>query len=207
MTVVDRDGWQFLTAEDDALKLHLSGITVADARAANRPVNVHFRFPERDWANLVFPFITIEDDAPVFDAERAHSYGEIREVFYSPDNREYDTYAVGDTRTPWMIPYTVATHCRSKFHDRQINRILMMRLHPREAGLDVAQDNTLRRIDFYGAQRADYLDDEGKRVFQVMYSIGIPAETTVYADTVTPPLVADGGVYVEIETTVPTQPS
>ena len=48
----------FLLAEDEALKQHLSGITVTDDRNEHRPVKVFFRYPEGE-TEKHYPFITI----------------------------------------------------------------------------------------------------------------------------------------------------
>jgi len=49
----------FLLAEDQALKVKLSGIQLSDDRDATRDVQVFFRYPEGE-TEKKYPFITLE---------------------------------------------------------------------------------------------------------------------------------------------------
>jgi len=62
----------FLFAEDEAIKLQVSGLTVTDDRDAQRPVQVFFRYPEGE-TERHYPFITIELIDVVHAKNRQHS--------------------------------------------------------------------------------------------------------------------------------------
>lgn len=172
---------EFLLAEDAAIKDAVSGLTVpADREAAgNIDVGVWFRWPQREYGDALFPFITIDLVGVQFDAERAHSYN-YDDMHYLPDTSPVAATPV-NYRTPYPVPvkllYLVATHTRSARHDRiLLSTLLGSRLPLRFGGLYVPQDGTIRRLDVLDIGESNDYDSLKKRVFRRMFTIGVSAE-------------------------------
>lgn len=168
-------------AEDEAIKAHLQGITVADEANDSRPVGVWFENPAEEFAASRFPFITVAHVDTDFDETRAHSY-----------NWDYQDYLpselppseeLGEVYAPFPIPvllnYVVTCYTRHPRHDRQLVRMLnLTRLNPRFAALGVPADGSVRRIEVKSQNgvRQDYMDANRKTVFRKSWAISIPAE-------------------------------
>lgn len=175
---------QFLSAEDLAIKQALSGLTVVSLRGGSQTnttaVNVWFRWPQREYGEGLFPFITIDLLNAEFDPSRAHSYN-YESMSYIPD----DTPTASTPQSyysPFPIPitlkYMVATHCRSAKHDRELFRKLLEPgyLPWRFGYLYVPQDDSIRRLDVENiVENTDY-DSLKKRVFRRIWTIGVSAE-------------------------------
>lgn len=187
----------FLLNEDAALKAQLSGITVTDANApTGRPVAVRFRLPETELADMTFPSIIINHEGISLDPEREHrGYGQlpyIPEGLGTPNNWpdvnadpavvEYDP-----TESPYWtefpvpvnIDYTVMAYSRKAQHNVALVGALAQwnRIPPRFGFLGITQDGTVRRLDVLGGPRIEAAKDEqGKRVFRIIYAIRVSSE-------------------------------
>lgn len=168
----------FIINEDEALKQHLSGLTVSDSKAANRPVKVWYRLPEAEERQITYPFITIDliDVAEEFD--RAHR-GPV-EVFYEPEgytNPIAESQPWAEFPTPVTLTYQITTHTRSAWHDRSLLAQMYGNKIPlRYGALVVPADDTVRRMDLIDMRSVDGLDQNNKRVFRKAYTVNVSAE-------------------------------
>lgn len=184
----------FLFAEDEAIKLQVSGLTVTDDRDAQRPVQVFFRYPEGE-TERHYPFITIELIDVVHAKNRQHSEsyldtnsaGQPNNFDYwpstssasSPNIAGFDSF-----RTTEFLPvdllYQVSTFTRSAIHDRQLVNQMLTQVFPfRYGSLVVSADNKSRRLDLLDWSTADLLDPEAgyrKRIFRKIYTIQMTSE-------------------------------
>jgi len=185
----------FLLAEDEALKLRFSGLTVTDDREASRPVQVFFRYPEGE-TERYYPFITLELIDVVHAKNRQHS----ETVLYTnraghPSNIDYwpsqssasspplvdnNTFYSTTEFTPIDILYQVSTFTRSALHDRQITAQILTEVTPfRYNSIFVGADGTSRRLDLLDWATADLLDPEAgyrKRIFRKVYTLQMSSE-------------------------------
>lgn len=184
----------FLLAEDEALKLRFSGLTVTDDREANRPVQVFFRYPEGE-TERYYPFITLELIDVVHARNRQHSEsflethrpGHPNNLDYWPSTSSSSAPAMtGDDFykttefTPIDILYQVSTFTRSALHDRQITTQLLTNVVPfRYGSIMIGADGTSRRLDLLDWATADLLDPEAgyrKRIFRKVYTLQMTSE-------------------------------
>lgn len=184
----------FLLAEDEALKLRFSGLTVTDDREANRPVQVFFRYPEGE-TERYYPFITLELIDVVHAKNRQHSEsvlethrpGHPNNLDYWPSTSSASSPAMtGDDfyKTTEFIPvdilYQVSTFTRSALHDRQITAQLLTNVVPfRYGSIMIGADGTSRRLDLLDWATADLLDPEAgyrKRIFRKVYTLQMTSE-------------------------------
>lgn len=184
----------FLLAEDEALKLRFSGLTVTDDREANRPVQVFFRYPEGE-TERYYPFITLELIDIVHAKNRQHSEsfletnrpGHPNNLDYWPSTSSASSPAMsGDDFykttefTPIDILYQVSTYTRSALHDRQITSQLLTNVVPfRYGSIMIGADGTSRRLDLLDWATADLLDPEAgyrKRIFRKVYTLQMTSE-------------------------------
>jgi hypothetical protein len=172
-----------LSAEDEALKTKLTGLQVSSSRGVDSltDVGVWFRWPAREYEQVVWPFITLDLVDVEVAHDREHSY-QYDTVEYVPDTLPYDAATpqeyVAVFPTPYNLIYTVAAHTRSSRHDRELFRqLLQPHLLPKRFGfLDVASDNTTRRLDVLETNTINDLDVLGKRVFRRIFTISVSAE-------------------------------
>lgn len=170
----------FIMNEDKALKAKLSGITVADSGNPTRPVGVWFGQPDKEIRYQSYPYITIDLIAVNVDKEREHR-GDVV-LSYTPEgynpNEEYRTYFP----IPINLDYQVATWSRQPRHDRQIMAELFKtdRLPFRFGGVVVEEDNTIRRLDLLSFAKRDTTDQDGKRLFNNLYTVRISSEMLPY---------------------------
>jgi len=189
----------FILAEDEAIKLHFSGMTVSDDRDASRPVQVFFRYPEGE-TERHYPFITIELIDIVHAKNRQHSElyldtnrpGHPNNLNYwpstssasSPNVPGYDSF-----RTTEFVPvdllYQVSTFTRSALHDRQLAAQMLTNIVPfRYSSIIIGADGTSRRLDLLDWSTADLLDPEAgyrKRIFRKIYTLQMNSEITTSA--------------------------
>jgi hypothetical protein len=178
----------FLLAEDEAIKVRLTGITVSDDRNATRPVKVFFRYPEAE-TERDYPFITIEMLDIVHAKNRQHSENELyyynttgggsvpANVVSAPNRLDYwpsissnfsnftdkNDYQVLMTNefVPVDLLYQVSTFTRSALHDRYLSSIMLTKIFPfRRGSIHVPADNTDRRLELLDWSTADLLDPE-----------------------------------------------
>lgn len=194
--------YQWLIAEDTAVKQRFSGLTVSDDRNAGRPVQVFFRYPEGETEKM-YPFITIEHIDIVHARARQHSeitlYSDYQEgQDWVPNRLEYwpsttpdpteapgaDTFFEDYLFTNEFIPvdmlYQVTTYCRSFKHDRELTSKILTSVVPfRWGAIGVEYDDTMRWFDMLDWTNADMLDPEAgyrKRIFRKIYTLQMTAE-------------------------------
>lgn len=188
----------FLLAEDEALKLRFTGLTVSDDRDSSRDVQVFFRYPEGETERL-YPFITIELIDIVYSRNRQHSvvdqyaykegdsWGDdnVGAVSYYPSQGPITVPTGADyLKTTEYVPvdilYQVSTFTRSALHDRQLTAKLLYDIVPfRYNSIHIPADNTSRRLDLLDWTTADLLDPEAgyrKRIFRKIYTLQMTAE-------------------------------
>ena len=175
---------EFILAEDAAMKTKLEGIQLPSPRAGAGTVDVGvwYRWPQREYGDALFPFITIDLIGIEFDRERAHSYN------YDVQQYISDTSPAAATPvnywspfpTPMQIMYLVAAHSRSARHDRMLFAKLLSpsRLPRRFGEIYVPTDDTNRRLDVLDITEVNEYDSLKKRVFRRMFTIGVSAEMT-----------------------------
>ena len=178
----------FLLAEDEALKVRLSNLTVSDDSNNNRPVKVFFRYPEGE-TEKHYPFITIEMVALNYAVQRqqsehlvyyssanaaSHSMTENDPMFigYYPSELDSDALDAQLANTPNIylrmeapipvdLTYQVTTYTRSALHDRQLTAYMLRHVFPfRSNYLVIPSDGTVRRLDMTGWSQSDLLDGE-----------------------------------------------
>ena len=170
----------FIINEEEALKSLLSGITVADAGNASRPVGVFYGQPDKEIRQQSYPYITIDLIGVNEDTTRAHR-GYVPLTYPVENNLGIDDTNVADFKTSFPIPvdlmYQVSTWSRQPRHDRQLISALFSpgRLPLRFGQLFIPQDATLRRLDILGFSKRDTTEAD-KRLFNNVYTIRISAE-------------------------------
>lgn len=164
----------FLLNEDAALKAHLSGITVTDAKNSSRPVGVWFGQPDVEIRQQSYPYLTI-DMLDINEAvDRAHR-GWVN-LQYAPEGTDPDKSYSTEFPIPVNIDYQITSYARQPIHDRQIiSAILNDKLPFRFGWLPVTQDNTARRLDFLGFSKRDTTENE-KRLFVNVFTVRVSAE-------------------------------
>lgn len=196
-----------LLAEDQALKVLFSGMTVSDDKNAARPVQVFFRYPEGE-TEREYPFITLEHIDIVHARNRQHSETTLYSrtgasgapalganrtdrMDYRPSksanfsyltNRDAFVYLKSNEYVPVDLLYQVSTFARSALHDRQLTAQMLTDVVPFRRGyIDIPADDTIRRLDLLDWTTADLLDPEAgyrKRIFRKVYTIQMTAEIT-----------------------------
>ena len=188
----------FLLAEDEAIKVRFSGLTVSDDRDNSRDVQVFFRYPEGE-TERHYPFITLELIDVVYARNRQHSvsdqYAYKEGDSWAVDNPAVVTYypsqgpitvptAVKYLKTTEYVPvdllYQVSTFTRSALHDRQLTAKILYTVAPlRYNSIYIPADGTHRRLDMLDWTTADLLDPEAgyrKRIFRKIYTLQMTAE-------------------------------
>lgn len=185
MTVVNN---RWLIDEDEALKTKLQGLTVTNYVDGRKlPVAVYFRFPDTEERNRTYPHVAIDLIDIQFDRTRAHranSFTLNYDMEQATPISGYDLVAY-DLPLPWTLVYQLSTFARQPWHDRQL-QAMMFQLFPQTFGwLDMTSwDGTIRRADLQGVVRRDMIDTDRKRLYRLIYTIGVSSEF-LYADIVT----------------------
>jgi hypothetical protein len=195
----------FLLAEDQALKLRFSGLTVSDDKNATRPVQVFFRYPEAE-TERTYPFITIEHIDIVHAKNRQHSENNIyykvpgttgpalddrrgdkmtywpsvsSDFGFAAGKQNYE-YLLANEHVPVDLLYQISTFTRTALHDRELSGKLLVQVLPFRRGfIEIPADNTIRRLDLLDWTTADLLDPEAgyrKRIFRKVYTVQMTAE-------------------------------
>jgi hypothetical protein len=186
----------FLFAEDAALKLRFSNIAVSDDKSDPRPLNVFFRYPERE-TEKYYPFITIERVAIAHATNRQESErfyyftgstSERRDLTYYPSESDYAAVQeiadggrlVMEAPVPVNITYMVTTYSRNPIHDVQITATMLRHIVPFRRGfIEIPEDGTIRRLDLLQWQQSDITDQEAggrKRIFRKVFTLMMNAE-------------------------------
>lgn len=172
----------FLEREDRALKLKLKDeLSVSDMANQARPVDVWFRYPDKEVRDVVYPFITI-DFVGLRKADEREHRGVIP-IEYKPEDYTYvdptaSTAVETDVPVPYEIYYALSAYSRNPLHDRQLVAQLIQyssRLSMRFGYLEVPEDKTLRRLDVLGMEVTDYKDEAGT-VFRKVFTATVSAE-------------------------------
>lgn len=149
-TVNDR----FILAEETALKAKFDGLEVDDPRGGKLPVDVWFRWPNKEVREIRYPFVAL-DLADTVKADRREHSGGPYPLRYEPHN--YEVTIPGDDGvrmapewpTPYDLVYTASVVSLDPRHDRQLKWSLLGdkdRLPHRWAYL-LVEDGTGRRLD------------------------------------------------------------
>lgn len=177
----------FLEREDRALKAKFrEELTVSDlvsaARGEPRPVDVWFRYPDKEVRDVVYPFLTI-DFVGLRKADEREHRGVVPIEYipeeYTVQNETAATAIETDVPIPYEIYYVVTAYSRNPIHDRQLVAQLIQyssRLSFRFGYLEVPEDKTIRRLDVLGMEVTDYKDPEGKTVFRKQFTLTVSAE-------------------------------
>jgi len=165
----------FLLNEEAALKSLLSGMTVADAGNAARPVAVFYGQPDKEIRQQSYPYITL-DLIGIYEATERVQSGDIV-VPYAPEGWD----GVSSLKQPYPMPinldYQVTTFSRQPRHDRQMLAQLFSptKLPVRFGQLYVPEDNTWRRLETLGFSKRDTTEAD-KRLFMNVFSIRLTSE-------------------------------
>lgn len=174
----------FLLEEDAALKTSLSGITVADEKNANRPVNVWFGYPDVEIRTQDFPFITI-DLISMRNATERQSSGEIYDSNFqgtiAPVNNIFYKYEIP---IAYDLIYQVTSYSRHPRHDRAIifqlnQKFPAMRGHlavPNSLGTSTAYRHMFLE-SFYKQDSAEG-ENGNKRLLRNIYTVRVVSEMT-----------------------------
>jgi hypothetical protein len=174
----------FLLEEDAALKTSLSGITVADEKNANRPVNVWFGYPDVEIRTQDFPFITI-DLISMRNATERQSSGEIYDSNFqgtiAPVNNVFYRYEIP---VAYDLIYQVTSYSRHPRHDRAIifqlnQKFPAMRGHlavPNSLGTSTAYRHMFLE-SFYKQDSAEG-ENGNKRLLRNIYTVRVVSEMT-----------------------------
>lgn len=186
----------FLLAEDEAIKLKLSGLTVIDTKhPTGNTVGVFYGFPDRPAENR-WPFITI-DLISVDHAREMQSSDQPINPTYWPDTTTDATtlfatplpagmHPTSYEYIPVWLTYQIMTWSRNAQHDRQIHARLLatQRIPMRWGYLNVPADGTTRRLELLSRSYGDSMermDSSGKRSFRTAYTVRTNAELTPFA--------------------------
>jgi len=197
----------FILAEDEAVKLRFSNLTVRDDKNSARPIGVYFRYPEAE-TERDYPFITIElidvlhatdrqhSDNPIYADTQTEMGNDSSYFTYWPSEKSdvtgpvpttlgfgnNDRFQIADPFIPVDLLYQVSTYCRSALHDRQLTSSLLRKVIPfRYNSIFIEADGTTRRFDTLDWTNADLLDTESgyrKRIFRKVITLKMSAEIT-----------------------------
>jgi hypothetical protein len=199
----------WLRSEDSALKFKLQGLLVTDANAPDggREVPVRYRLPTDELADLTYPILIIEH-AGIYPAQERMHEG-YQQVPYAPEGYQ-QWWAPGQPVdvtqspywssqiTPYNLDYQVTLYAR--FWGAHIQPLvaqlaLMNRLPAKAGALYVPQDSTSRTMRLLGGPEEGYgLDEDGKRLFKVVYRVRVFSEIVEGIQT----NVAFGGTMVPV---------
>lgn len=184
----------FILAEEDALKQHLSGITVPGTPFTNPlakrvPVKVWFRYPEGE-RQISYPFICIDflSAEPAFDLFHSDHWQKPEGLYRPSISPTLPDPPLGWNRANWRIRnylpfrlmFQVAHYCRSNLHDRYLTSIFMTDVLPvRPFFITVEADGVLRRTENLGmasANATETTESGSKRIFRRYYTISMLTE-------------------------------
>lgn len=169
----------FILNEDKALKTWLSGITVADAKNAERPVGVWFGQPDLEIREQSFPYLTLDLINIAVDVSRRHSGILEEEVTTIVDEEPVETAYEYEYPIPVSLMYQISSYSRNPRHDRQIiNQVLNDKIKMRYGFLYIEEDNTARRLDLLNFVKRDIVEDN-KRLFINNFSVIVTSEVPV----------------------------
>lgn len=202
----------YIFAEEDALKNHLSGITVPERpdSAKRIPVGVWFRYPEGE-TQIRYPFITIDllSAEPNYELWTS-TYFEDPEKVYRPDfSPTLPTPPDGWARQAYNVPnflsfrlvWQISHFARSALHDRYLTSIFTTDIiPPRPFFVYVAADDTMRRVEVLQRATNDSVEttESGtKRIFRKVMTVSMLAEIPQVR------LASDAAVYRALRVLIP----
>lgn len=201
----------WLFNEDAAMKARLQGLLVQDATAPDggREVDVRYRLPDDELANLTYPVIIIEHAGLYPAQERMHSgyvqlpyapegsqaWWQEGQPIYPQDSPYYAPFPI-----PWNFDYQVTVYARFwAAHAAPLIAQLATwnRLAPKHGRLAVPQDHTTRTMRLLGGPEQGYgQDEDGKKLFKVVYLVRVFSELPENVAS----SIAYGGTLVPVST-------
>jgi hypothetical protein len=173
----------FIFREDEALKNHLQGMTVADLKASTRPVKVWYGYPDVEVKQQEYPYVVIElyDIQP--SSERQSSGFWIDDTYRGTvaavEGETYSYYAP----VTYDLFYQVSTYARNPRHDRALMfKVLNEKVPGKYGHLIVPSANgdgtvVARHMFLEGFTKQDTVED-GRRLFRNVFSIRVVSEMT-----------------------------
>ena len=182
----------FILAEEEALKDHLTGITVPAVPAKAPPdprvkVGVWFRFPEGE-RQIKYPFITIDllSAEPAFELFHSDYWEDTTDLYRPSVSPHLPPPPFGHARwavknfLPFRLTFQVSHFARSNLHDRYLTSIFMTDVFPvRPFFIVSAADNVYRRTELLGmnASNVPETTESGtKRIFRKFYTVSMLTE-------------------------------
>jgi hypothetical protein len=181
----------FILAEDEALRIKLQGMTVADQKSDGqdvpRQVGVWFGQPDQEIRNQSFPYVTIDMVDIQRDSER-EMRGLVNPDYLRPAgiNTQTQDFIV-DIPIPVYIDYQITTYARHPRHDRAILAQLLTQKFPLRFGyLEIPESSvtvgdittntiTMRRLDVMNVAKRD-VTEQAKRLFVNSISVRVSSE-------------------------------
>ena len=171
----------FILSEDAAMKNYLQGMTVADEKAAVRPVKVWFGYPDVEIRTQSYPYVVIELVDIVPATERQISgviYDNDRQGTIAPVSGVVYGYQIP---LPYDLVYQITTYSRHPRHDRAI-LFQMQQKFPSQYGSllvpnDLNTESANRHMFLDGFIKRDQIED-GKRLFRGVYTVRVVSEMT-----------------------------
>ena len=179
----------FILAEEEALKLHLEGITVPvpGKPTQSTKVGVWFRFPSGE-RQIKYPFITIDllSVEPAFDLFHSDYWQDTAGLYrpsvshkLPPPPFGYARWAV-KSYLPFRLMFQVSHFSRSNLHDRFLTSIFMTDVLPvRPFYVLSPADNVYRRTELMGMNSSNVpetTESGTKRIFRKFYTVAMNTE-------------------------------
>jgi hypothetical protein len=178
----------FILSEDQALKTHLSGLTVVDEKAGGtstpRAVQVWYGTPDVELRDQTFPFITID----LMDVRLAPER-QMSGIIYDRDKA--GTVAIDNSRVynyeypmTYDLVYQISTFARHPRHDRALISQLMQTKIPSKYGKlgirnDANTETTYRHMFLDEFLKRDSVE-EGRRLLRNIFIVRVVSELTHY---------------------------
>lgn len=180
--------YDFLLAEDKALRQLLQGMTVQDQKAdgdmVDRQVGVWFGQPDQELRAQIYPYVTIDLIDITKDAER-ETRGKVSPDYLTPPALDEGMGWEINTPIPVSLMYQITTYARHPRHDREIVAQLMYSKLPLRFGTLVVETGrtdedgvpvkTYRRLDVVNVSKRD-TTESAKRLFVNAVTINVSSE-------------------------------
>lgn len=189
----------FIIAEDNALKTHLSSITVSDEKTAPRAVEVWFGYPDVEMRQQKFPFITIDlvgirharerqHSGTVIDADNAGTIAIDWHIAPGtdpayPDGVPSKWYSY-DVPVAYDLLYQVTSYARHPRHDRDLLYQLHQKFPALYGHLEVSNaletGTSYRHMFLDGVVKNDRAEGENgnKRILRNIFTVRVVSEMT-----------------------------
>lgn len=182
-------GYRF--EEDEALRSHLSGLTVPNAKGTSIAVEAFFRNPQREERQTTYPNIMIDFLRWTRRANEEHR-GWVPFAYEANTGNLTATQGEGFFPIPMLLHYQITTQALNIQHDVMVNDMLITSILPFRFGRLLCNSGTVRRLDVDGgpsdASTLVELGGDTKRLFRKVWEISISTEITpgiFYPDQVT----------------------